>query len=80
LSGGEEIGAGTSASNLNPRSIFIYGCFWRMMTTMTDGTSNTAVFSEKAIGGVDYCVTSGESPFGVWGALGSVNGGESTAP
>ncbi|MDR1268880.1 MAG: DUF1559 domain-containing protein, partial [Planctomycetaceae bacterium] len=49
---GAGIGAGTSASNLNPRSIFIYGCHWRMMTTMTDGTSNTAVFSEKAIGGI----------------------------
>ncbi|MDR0337976.1 MAG: DUF1559 domain-containing protein [Planctomycetaceae bacterium] len=45
-------GAGTSASNLNPRSIFIYGCFWRTMATITDGTSNTIVFSEKAIGGI----------------------------
>ena len=26
------------------------------------------------------CVTSGRSPFGVWGALGSINGGESAAP
>ena len=25
------------------------------------------------------CVTSGPSPFGVWGALGSINGGESNA-
>jgi hypothetical protein len=25
------------------------------------------------------CVTSGPSPFGVWGALGSINGGESTS-
>jgi prepilin-type N-terminal cleavage/methylation domain-containing protein len=49
----EEAGrpATTSISDLNPRSIFIFGCFWRTMTTMTDGTSNTAVFSEKAIGG-----------------------------
>jgi hypothetical protein len=31
-------------------------------------------------GGVDFCVTSGISPFGVWGALGSMNGGESTSP
>jgi prepilin-type N-terminal cleavage/methylation domain-containing protein len=34
----------------------------------------------KTTGGVDYCVTSGTSPFGVWGALGSPNGGEATSP
>ncbi|MDR3198514.1 MAG: DUF1559 domain-containing protein, partial [Planctomycetaceae bacterium] len=44
--------ATVSASNLNPRGIFIYGSFWKTMTAMTDGTSNTAVFSEKAIGGI----------------------------
>lgn len=34
----------------------------------------------QTTGGVDFCVTSGVSPFGVWGALGSPNGGESTTP
>jgi prepilin-type processing-associated H-X9-DG protein len=34
----------------------------------------------KTTGGVDYCVVNGSSPFGVWGALGTPNGGESTSP
>ncbi|MDR2115775.1 MAG: DUF1559 domain-containing protein [Planctomycetaceae bacterium] len=40
--------------------------------------SNT--INAKTTGGVDYCVVSGASPFGVWGALGTPNGGESTSP
>jgi prepilin-type N-terminal cleavage/methylation domain-containing protein len=36
--------------------------------------------NSKTTGGVDYCVTSGVSPFGVWGSLGSPNGGEATSP
>ena len=36
----------------------------------TTGTMNDSV----------TCVQSGPSPFGVWGALGSINGGESAAP
>jgi hypothetical protein len=27
---------------------------------------------------LDYCVNSGNSPFGIWGAMGSKDGGEST--
>jgi prepilin-type processing-associated H-X9-DG protein len=34
----------------------------------------------KTTGGVDYCVVIGVSPFGVWGALGTPNDGESTSP
>ncbi|MDR0335498.1 MAG: DUF1559 domain-containing protein [Planctomycetaceae bacterium] len=36
--------------------------------------------NSKTTGGVDYCVENGPSPFGIWGALGSPNGGESTTP
>ena len=36
--------------------------------------------NSKTSGGVDYCVQSGTSPFGIWGALGSCNGGESVTP
>ena len=32
----------------------------------------------KTAGGTDYCTDIGPSPFGIWGAAGSMNGGEST--
>ncbi len=32
--------------------------------------------NSKTDGGTDYCTRNGASPFGVWGALGSANGGE----
>jgi hypothetical protein len=50
-----------------------------------DGTSNSLLFSERVISKTsgrtikaagNNCVLSGESPFGIWGAFGSVDGGE----
>ena len=47
------IGNTVSPSGRNDRSIFFLNAFWRGMNSMSDGTSNTVVFSEKARGQIN---------------------------